>query len=126
MVTADIVSDHVVIAAADDHLSDAASRMLARRAQHCVVVDDSKRRALGLIRFVDVAARTSAASRTLADLNPDVPPLKVGAEDPAEEFAALLEKNDIGEAVVEGTDGGYVGRVTVESAFKWMLGEVRS
>ena len=126
MITAkDVISARVVMGAPDERLSDVANRMVLRQAQHCVVLDQPLGRALGLIRFVDVAARSSAGNRILADLISEVAPLKVTAHEPASEIAALLESTGIGEAIVEAEDGSFIGLVTIESAFKWMLQEHR-
>lgn len=121
----DLVSKRVVIGSAEERLVDVAGRMAARRAQHCVVLDQKHHQPLGVIRFLDVAARPSAGNRILADLVSDVMPVKVTAEESALAVAALLERNGLSEIIVESESGVFFGLITVESAFAWMLREHR-
>lgn len=126
MITAaDVMSKRVVLGTPEERLADVAARMLQRQAHHCVVLDGRRNYALGLVRFVEVACRTSAANRILADLVSEVKPLKIPAHQPARDVLDLLARSGCSEALVETADGAYAGLVTLESASLWLLEENR-
>lgn len=114
-----LLSKRVVTGRAEDRLSDVAMRMRDCSAQMCVVLSEAGR-FLGLIRLPDVAMRTGAGQRILADLLTAPPPLQVDRATPAETIPELFNQNRVHDAVVISGDGQYVGVITAESLVDWM------
>jgi signal transduction histidine kinase len=111
---------------ADERLRDVAGRMGAASADHCVVIDQKRRTVLGLVRLREVALRTNAGNRILADLVSPIIPVTVAPEEPVESVLELVERKGIAEALVIDPDGGYVGLITAESALTWLHGQHRA
>lgn len=121
----DLLSPRVVVGAEEDHLPDVAARMRAKEAQRCVVLDPTSGRFRGVIRLADVALRSAAGNRILADLVSDVAPLAVGEDEPAQLVCELIERHGLSEIVVIRPDGAYLGLICAEDAFRWLLAENR-
>lgn len=122
----DLLSTRVVVGAEEDHLPDVAARMRASQAERCVVLDPVSGRFRGVIRLADVALRSAAGNRILADLVADVAPLAVREDEPAQLVCELIERHGLAEIVVIRADGAYLGLICAEEAFRWLLAENRS
>ncbi len=118
-----LISSRVVIGFAEERLSDLAARISAKRAHRCIVLENHTDRFLGLVRLAELAAKTNSASRILADLYSPVQPLRVREDEPAADVARLLEQHGVDEAVIETSDGRFVGLITIDSVFAWLRGE---
>lgn len=119
----DIMCQRIVVGFPEERLGEIARKMALVSAQHCVVLDVSQRSVLGLIRLTDVAARTFAGNRILAELVSSVLPLTVSDTEPASEVAELFIEQGIYEAVVMSAAGTFVGLISAESAFAWLYQE---
>lgn len=127
MVTArDLLSSRAVVGAEEDHLPDIAARMRASQAERCVVLDPATGRFRGVIRLADVALRSAAGHRILADLVTATAPLAVREDEPAQIVCELIERHGLSEIVVIRADGTYLGLICAEEAFRWLLAENRS
>jgi signal transduction histidine kinase len=119
-----MVSERVVTARGTDRLADISGKLLAVRANHCVVLDEDCRRFVGIVRLGDIAHLSNPGNRILGDLVSSVLPVGVRDREPAKEIAALFERHDLTETVVFTQEGNYVGLITSESVLKWALSKV--
>ncbi len=126
MTAKDLLSPHVVVGISDERLHDVAERMGAQTADHCVVLDNNRRTVLGLVRLREVASRTNAGNRILADLVSPIIPVTVASDEPVESVLDLVEKKGIAEALVIDAESGYVGLITAQSALSWLHGQHRA
>jgi signal transduction histidine kinase len=120
-----LLTARVVEGMADERLINVAVRLRARQAQHCVVLS-APGRFLGLVSLAEIASRSNAGQRILADLVSEIPPLLLGENDPAAAILDLFEKRGAREAIVLRADHSYVGLITAESLFDWMHSEQRA
>jgi len=120
-----LLTTRVVTGMADERLINVAVRMRARQAQHCVVLA-APGRFMGLIALSDVASRSNAGQRILADLMAESPVVVVAEDEPAAAIAQLFELRGAREAVVLGPDQSFVGLITAESLFNWMQAEQKA
>ncbi len=118
-----LISSRVVVGFAEERLSDLATRISAKRAHWCVVLENHTNRFLGLVRLAELATKTNLASRILADLISPVQPLRVREDEPAADVARLLEQHEVDEAVIATSDGHFVGLITIDSVFAWLRAE---
>ncbi len=114
-----LISKRVVTGQSEDRLADVAKRMRECSAEVCVVLSEA-RRFLGLVRLADVAMRTSAGRRILADLIAETPPLQVDEATPASSIPDLFSQRSVYDVVVVSGESEYVGVITAESLFDWM------
>ncbi len=122
----DLLSSRVVVGREEDHLADVAERMRAKDAARCAVLDPTGKRFRGVVRLAETALRASAGTRILADLVAEVPPLAVRPDEPADLVCELIERHALSEVVVIDHDDHYVGLVSSEDAFRWLLSENRA
>ena len=126
MITAkDLLTARVVEGKAEERLMDIAPQISAKQAQHCVVLSGAGH-FLGMIGLANLAARSNAGHRILADLIGDAPIPLVDESATAREVALLFEQNGAREALVLSSDRIYRGLITTESLFAWMQSEQRA
>lgn len=121
-----LLSLRVVTGFPEQRLSDIADDIDRVGAQSCVVLDPASLGAIGLVRFGDVAAHASLASRILADLARPPPVHQLREGDPAEAAAGVFETFGPQEIAVLSSTGEYVGLITPESFSSWLLENERA
>ena len=113
-----LLSDRVATGFPDERLADVALRISRANAHHLVVIHESNKAFLGLIKLADIAAHRDPGNRILGDLISRTPPVVVGVKESAQVIAEMFEQHRLGEAIV--TDhGAYVGIITAESVLQW-------
>jgi len=116
-----LLSPRIVTGFPEQRLSDLADDIERVGAQSCAVLDPASLGVIGLVRFGDVAAHTSLASRILADLMRQPPVHQLRENDPAEAAAGVFETFGPQEIAVLSPAGEYVGLITPESFSSWLL-----
>jgi signal transduction histidine kinase len=122
---AKLASARVVVALAVQRLAEVAPQISKHRAQHVVVLHESSRAFLGVVKFADIAGRSDASRRILADLISPVKPMVVRSTESADAIASAFEEHRLGEAVILDGDNLYAGLITAESVLEWLVGERR-
>lgn len=115
----DLISRRVVVVGPEERFGDAAGRIAAAGAHHCVVHAPAERRVVGVLRLAEIASHPAVATRIFADLVRGPLPPGVQMDAPAEEVAALY-RGSSGEVLVMNQDA-YAGLVTAESLSRWLL-----
>lgn len=120
-VAKDLLSDRVVVVHPEQRLADASAQLRERRAQHCAVVNDLTRSFEGIVRLGDAAALSNSGSRIFADLIGATPWTRIDEHASAETILAHLSDDHDALLVVLSAEGHYVGCITMESAWSWLV-----
>jgi signal transduction histidine kinase len=121
-----LLSPRVVTGFPEQRLSDLSGEIDRVYAQTCVILEPASLRAIGLVRFGDVAAHTALTSRILIDLMRPPPAHQLREGDPAEAAAGVFEIFGPQEIAVLSPTGEYVGLITPESFATWLLENERT
>lgn len=117
----DLLSTRVVIVHPEERLIDAASQLRRLHAQHCAVVDETTQAFEGIVRLGDAAALSNAGSRIFVDLAHGTNWTQVEENTPAESIFARLSEDRDTVFVVLDSEKRYVGCITMESAWGWLV-----
>lgn len=117
----DLLSSRVVVVHPEQRLSDAAPQLREQRAQHCAVVDEKTHVFEGILRLGDAAALSNSGSRIFADLMGGTPWTRIDEHASAEAILACLSEDRDALLVVLAANGRYVGCITMESAWSWLV-----
>lgn len=115
----DLIAKKVAEGVETDRLGDLAVKIQTQDVHYCVVVSASDHHFVGLVRLAEVAVRSHAPNRILADLISPVKPLIVRANEPAAQVAQLFSQYQISEAVVLDARGTYLGLITARNVLEW-------
>ncbi len=115
----DLKTKQVVEAREEERLFELADRIQSTGAHHCVVLDLDGSKFVGIVRLGELALRSSASNRILADLVSPVLPLTIAPTEPADEVVALFLNHRLKEGVIVGKDGEYIGLITALSVLEW-------
>jgi signal transduction histidine kinase len=117
----DLLSTRVVVVGPEQRLADVAAALREVRAQYCAVVNGESGVFEGLVQLGEVAGFTNAGTRIFADLAADTAWRRVTADTPADDILNELSANKEAVFVVNNTEGRYVGVITMESAWGWLV-----
>jgi signal transduction histidine kinase len=117
----DLLSTRVVVVGPEQRLADVAAALREVRAQYCAVVNGESGVFEGLVQLGEVACFTNAGTRIFADLAADTAWRRVTADTPADDILNELSANKEAVFVVNNTEGRYVGVITMESAWGWLV-----
>jgi signal transduction histidine kinase len=117
----DLLSTRVVVVGPEQRLADVAAALRELRAQYCAVVNGESGVFEGLVQLGEVAGFTNAGTRIFADLAADTAWRRVTADTPADDILNELSANKEAVFVVNNTEGRYVGVITMESAWGWLV-----
>ncbi|HEY9153783.1 MAG TPA: ATP-binding protein [Opitutaceae bacterium] len=112
-----LLSKRVLTVSAEDRATDVSADIIARRASHCVVLDEPGGEFLGVVRLEELA--TKPESRIFADLISTFPELRLNRKATSGELLARLEQERLEEAVVLSPSGSFIGLVTHDSLDAW-------
>ncbi|MDB6167168.1 MAG: hypothetical protein JWM88_32 [Verrucomicrobia bacterium] len=115
-----LISRNVVTGFPEQRLAYLAEKIQALSAQYCAVLRPKTYVLVGLVRFSEVAANPSTATRIFSDLMRPVPPYQVFDLDPVEKVLELLA-DDPPEVIVLRRTGEFVGLITPDSFVRWLL-----
>jgi CBS domain-containing protein len=116
-----LISCRVVIGFPEQRLAYLAPKILECNAHYCAVLKPKTYALLGLIRFSEVVANPSTATRIFSDLMRAPPTVQVYENDPIESVIELLAANNPTEVVVIGQSAEFIGLITPDSAGPWLL-----
>jgi signal transduction histidine kinase len=117
----DLLSTRVVVVHPEQRLSDAAPALRELRAQYCAVINETTHLFEGIVRLGDAAALSNSASRIFADLLGGSPWTRVDEDTPAKDILARLSEDRDAILVVLDTENRYIGTITMESAWGWLV-----
>jgi hypothetical protein len=115
-----LISHHVVTGFPEQRLAYLSDKIKASSAHYCAVLKPKTFTLLGLVRFSDVAANSTRALRIFSDLMQPPPSHEVYDSDPVEKVIDLLW-NDPSEIAVVKKSMEFVGLITPDSFFRWLL-----
>lgn len=116
----DLISSRVVVVHPEQRLSDVVGPLRQARAQYCAVVNDDTHAFEGIVRLDDVAA-SNTGQRIFADLIGEMPWISVAENASADEVLAILSTDKTALVAVLRPDGYYLGIITMESAWGWLV-----
>jgi len=117
----DLLSTRVVTVFAGQRLSDVTSLLRQTRAQYCAVVNKETHGFEGIVRLVDAAAFSNPELRTFANLIGEAPWNRVAEDTPTREILAQLSADTDVILVMLEPDDRYIGIITKESAWGWLV-----
>ncbi len=117
----DLLSTRVVMVHPEQRLSDVTRILRQTRAQYCAVVDKETHAFEGVVRLGDAAAFSNPELRTFANMTGDALWSQVGEDTPTEDILAKLSADTDVVLAMLATDGRYVGIITKESAWGWLV-----
>lgn len=113
-----LLSERVATGFADERLEDVALRITRANAHHLIVIHESNKTFVGLIKLSDIAGHRDPGNRILGDLVSKIMPVIVDSKESAAFILEMFEQHKLGEAIVT-KEGIYVGLITAESIFQW-------
>lgn len=116
-----LVSQRVITGFPEQRLAYVAHEIQRVGAQYCAVLEPRTVQLLGIVRFSNVVAHASTATRIFADLMEDPPLHQVRENDSAEVVSRVFEQVEPEEITVLSASGEYVGLITRESFSAWLI-----
>ncbi len=117
----DLLSTRVATVFPGQRLSDVSSLLRQTRAQYCAVVNKETHGFEGIVRLGDAAAFSNPELRTFANLIGEASWRRVGADTPTREILAELSADTDVILVMLEPDDRYIGIITKESAWGWLV-----
>ncbi len=117
----DLLSTRVVMVHPEQRLCDVTRLLRKTRAQYCAVVTKKTHLFEGIVRLGDAAAFSDPELRTFANMTGDASWSQVGEDTPTAEILAKLSADMDAILAVLAPDGRYVGIITKESAWGWLV-----
>ncbi len=123
----DLLSKRFVTVSAEDRATDVSADITARRASHCVVVEQPAGQFVGVVKLDELAVKPEG--RIFADLLSTFPEVRMSRKTTSGELLARLQQDRLAEAVVLSPAGDFIGLVTPDSLQHWQqraFGDQRS
>lgn len=117
----DLLSARVILVHPEQRLSDVAAELRQARAQYCAVVNEETHAFEGIVRLGDAATFSNPELRTFSNMISEAHCSRVREDTPTEKILAELSADMDVILVVLAPDDRYVGLITKESAWGWLV-----
>ncbi|PTY07790.1 hypothetical protein DB347_06075 [Opitutaceae bacterium EW11] len=116
-----LVSQRVVTGFPEQRLAYVAPEIQRVGAHYCAVLEPRTVQLIGIVRFSNIVAHASTATRIFADLMEDPPLHQVREDESAEAVSRIFEQANPEEITVLSRSGEYAGLITRESLSDWLI-----
>lgn len=117
----DLLSTRVVIVHPEQRLADITPELRQTRAQYCAVVDSDTHVFSGIVRLVDTAVFSTPELRKLGEMISEASWRRISEETSTRDILAELSADTDAILVMLSPDDHYIGIITKESAWGWLV-----